>query len=108
MPARLSQFASCSVGECALQEAVLKAEDLEKASHIEKPIQPSTQTIAVNSDKPFSAFSSRHKWMIVGLASMAAIFAPMSSNIYVPAIPVVSQDFNKSTQDIDLTLTIYL
>ena len=46
--------------------------------------------------------------MIVLLASFAAIFGPISSNIYVPAIPEITLDFQRSTQDIYLTLTIYM
>lgn len=58
--------------------------------------------------QPYSAFSSRQKWTIVALASLAGIFGPISSNIYVPAIPQIVDQFHKSTQKIDLTLTIYL
>ncbi|KAL1870910.1 hypothetical protein VTK73DRAFT_2365 [Phialemonium thermophilum] len=57
---------------------------------------------------PFSAFSIRQKWGIVFLASMAGIFGPISSNIYVPSIPQITKDFHQSTQRVDLTLTIYL
>ena len=57
---------------------------------------------------PFTVFSQRQRWTIVVLGSLAAIFGPISSNIYVPAIPSIVDDFHKSTQKIDLTLTIYL
>ncbi|OJJ50237.1 hypothetical protein ASPZODRAFT_128863 [Penicilliopsis zonata CBS 506.65] len=57
---------------------------------------------------PFSAFSKNQKWTIAGLCSLAAIFGPISSNIYVPAIPQIVKDFHKTTQTIDLTLTVYL
>jgi hypothetical protein len=56
----------------------------------------------------FSVFSSRQKWTIILLVSVAAIFGPISSNIYVPALPELVIDFKRSTQDINLTLTIYL
>jgi hypothetical protein len=56
----------------------------------------------------FSVFSSRQKWTIILLVSVAAIFGPISSNIYVPALPEIVIDFKRSTQDINLTLTLYL
>lgn len=72
----------------------------------EKPIEsaPTPRTPA----QPYSAFSYRQKWTIVALGSLAGIFGPISSNIYVPAIPQVVDQFKSTTQTIDLTLTIYL
>ncbi|CAK7221107.1 hypothetical protein SBRCBS47491_004415 [Sporothrix bragantina] len=58
--------------------------------------------------RPFSAFSDRQRWCIVFLASLAAVFGPISSNIYVPAIPQITEAFHESTQRVDLTLTVYL
>lgn len=38
----------------------------------------------------------------------AYLSRPISSNIYVPAIPTLAQDFGRSNQDITLTVTVYL
>ena len=77
-------------------------------SDVEQNIGIVAQTGASPSSPPFTVFSQRQRWTIVVLGSLAAIFGPISSNIYVPAIPSIVDDFHKSTQKIDLTLTIYL
>jgi hypothetical protein len=82
-------------------------------------------------DKPYSVFSRKEKWSIVILASCAAIFrrvryivthvfyfadacslnshiSPFTANIYFPAIPVISTDFHKSVELINLTVTMYM
>ncbi|KAI0068153.1 MFS general substrate transporter [Artomyces pyxidatus] len=61
-----------------------------------------------NSERPYSAFSPREKWIIVNLAAFAAIFSPLTANIYFPAIPVIASQFHKSTELINLTVTIYM
>ena len=33
---------------------------------------------------------------------------PISSNIYVPAIPTVADAFGVSSEDVNLTVTVYL
>ncbi|ORX37291.1 major facilitator superfamily domain-containing protein [Kockovaella imperatae] len=60
------------------------------------------------SQRPYSAFPQRTKWLIVILGGLAGIFSPISSNIFVPAIPTLARDFNRSEQDITLGVTIYL
>lgn len=39
---------------------------------------------------------------------MAALLSPISSNIFVPAIPLLSKAFNESNEKISLAVTIYL
>lgn len=89
----------------------------------------STPVLLTRSDasKPYSAFSEIEKWFIIVASATAAIFSsvcslyplsrtrvahrdprPISSNIYVPAIPTLAKDFDRSNQDITLTVTIYL
>ncbi|KAI0275306.1 MFS general substrate transporter [Gloeopeniophorella convolvens] len=59
-------------------------------------------------EEPYSAFSRREKWIIVSIASYAALFSPLTANIYFPAIPVMSRDFHKSIELINLTVTMYM
>ncbi|EIW87053.1 MFS general substrate transporter [Coniophora puteana RWD-64-598 SS2] len=70
------------------------------------------QTAPVNSkdveDKPYSIYSYREKWFIVSVASVAGIFSPFTANIYFPAIPTIAVAFNKSTELINLTVTVYM
>ena len=86
----------------------------------------------VTINKPYSVFTHKEKWLIVILASCAAVFrrvkyivthvfyfadarspnshmiSPFTANIYFPAIPVISTDFNKSVELINLTVTMYM
>jgi hypothetical protein len=82
-------------------------------------------------DKPYSVFTRKEKRLIVNLASCAAIFrrvrlivthmfyfadarslnshiSPFTADIYFPAIPVISTDFHKSVELINLTATMYM
>lgn len=70
--------------------------------------QTNTTTVPTGDTRPYSAFTKRQKWSICALASLAAIFGPISSNIFVPAIPQVGTSFGIATQRVDLALTIYL
>jgi hypothetical protein len=102
------------------------------------PVPSSITEIAVGDkrhhvviDKPYSVFTRKEKWSIVILASCAAIFrrvryivthvfyfadarslnshiSPFTANIYFPAIPVISTDFHKSVELINLTVTMYM
>ncbi|KAF9225425.1 MFS general substrate transporter [Gyrodon lividus] len=42
------------------------------------------------------------------MASLAALFSPLTANIYLPAIPTMAAAFNKSTELINLTVTVYM
>ncbi|KAF8265762.1 MFS general substrate transporter, partial [Lactarius quietus] len=55
-----------------------------------------------------SSFTLKEKWFIVGLASLAALFSPLTANIYLPVIPTVARDFHKSIELINLTVTMYM
>lgn len=70
--------------------------------------QTHTTMVPTGDTRPYSAFTKRQKWSICALASLAAIFGPISSNIFVPAIPQVGTSFGIATQRVDLALTIYL
>ncbi|KAF8481814.1 MFS general substrate transporter [Russula ochroleuca] len=59
-------------------------------------------------DKPYSVYTHKEKWLIVCIASCAANFSPFTANIYFPAIPIISRDFHKSVELINLTVTMYM
>ncbi|WRT65469.1 uncharacterized protein IL334_002412 [Kwoniella shivajii] len=72
------------------------------------PFPPLRATTTTNSSKPYSAFSKSTKILIVVLGGLAGIFSPISSNIFVPAIPVLATAFNKTESDISQAVTVYL
>ncbi|KAJ7765089.1 MFS general substrate transporter [Mycena maculata] len=58
--------------------------------------------------EPYSVYTSREKWFIVALIGFGGLFSPLSSNIYFPVIPELSQVFHKSVELINLTVTMYI
>lgn len=58
--------------------------------------------------EPYSVYTRSEKWAIVGLISLGATFSPLSANIYFPAIPTLADDFHKSLELINLTVTMYM
>jgi len=55
-----------------------------------------------------SAFTQRQKWLIVSIVGVAGLFSPLSANIYLPAIPAIASAFHKSTELINVTVTVYM
>ncbi|XP_006453741.1 hypothetical protein AGABI2DRAFT_39845, partial [Agaricus bisporus var. bisporus H97] len=53
-------------------------------------------------------FSKTEKWTIVVIIAFAGLFSPLTANIYFPAIPTLSIAFHKSTELINLTVTMYM
>ncbi|KZP25436.1 MFS general substrate transporter [Athelia psychrophila] len=58
--------------------------------------------------KPYSIYTTREKWLIVLIASFAGLFSPLTANIYLPAIPTMAAAFHKSTELINITVTVYM
>ncbi|KAJ7121965.1 major facilitator superfamily domain-containing protein [Mycena crocata] len=59
-------------------------------------------------NEPYSIYTSREKWFIVALIAFGGLFSPLSSNIYFPVIPTLSEVFHKSIELINLTVTMYI
>ncbi|KAK7751890.1 multidrug transporter [Diatrype stigma] len=64
-------------------------------------LSPAAQT-------PFSVFTRKEKWLLVGMVGVAGLFSPLPANIYFPAIPTLSVVFGRSVEDLNLTVTVYL
>ncbi|KAL4881661.1 major facilitator superfamily domain-containing protein [Aspergillus karnatakaensis] len=57
---------------------------------------------------PYSIYTRKEKWILVTLVACAGLFSPLPANIYFPAIPTLTAVFNRSVEDMNLTVTIYL
>lgn len=105
---------------------------------VEKPLSLAPTEIAAGDkrshvaiNKPYNVFTHKEKLLITTLASCAAVFrrvkyilthvfysadahslnshiSPFTANIYFPAVPVISTDFRKSIELINLTVTMYM
>ncbi|KAI0727810.1 major facilitator superfamily domain-containing protein [Fomitopsis betulina] len=73
-----------------------------------KSVSKDAQSAPQEVQKPYSVFTQNDKWLIVAVSSLAALFSPLTANIYLPAIPTIARAFNRSTEDINLTVTVYM
>ncbi|KAJ4490543.1 major facilitator superfamily domain-containing protein [Lentinula aciculospora] len=62
----------------------------------------------VHSDPPYSIYTKKEKWLIVLLIAISGLFSPLTANVYFPAIPSIADAFHKSTELINLTVTMYM
>ncbi|KAF2711136.1 MFS general substrate transporter [Pleomassaria siparia CBS 279.74] len=59
-------------------------------------------------EKPYSVYTKKEKWLIVAMVALAGFYSPLPANIYFPAIPTIAKAFNKPTDLINQTVTVYL
>ena len=89
------------------QEPNFEKVDKENANgqtELESPSQE--QEVPRPPELPFSIFSPGEKRFVVVIASLAALFSPLSANIYYPALNTLSEDLHESLSKINLTITI--
>lgn len=77
--------------------------DLSEDPSIAKEAQP-----APIDEPPYSIYTGREKWAIVLISSVAGAFSPLTANIYFPAIPTLANEFHKSIELMNLTVTMYM
>ncbi|TEA21034.1 Itaconate transport protein [Colletotrichum sidae] len=58
--------------------------------------------------EPYSIFTRKEKWFIVGMVAVAGLYSPLPANIYLPAIPKLAAAFGKSVELLNLTVTAFL
>ncbi|OGM51061.1 hypothetical protein ABOM_000292 [Aspergillus bombycis] len=77
---------------------------------IGKHLSPSAGSLEVQQLSPpvYHIFSRSRKLEMVVIVSLAAIFSPLSSNIYFPALGDISRDLHTSMTLTTLTITIYM
>ncbi|TFK56677.1 MFS general substrate transporter [Heliocybe sulcata] len=80
----------------------------EKSEQPEGEAEEKGETPNVKVEKPFSIYTKREKWLIVGLAAFGGLFSPLTANIYFPAIPTIAKAFGKSIELINVTVTVYM
>ncbi|KAL6705350.1 multidrug transporter [Coniothyrium glycines] len=59
-------------------------------------------------EAPYSIYTSKEKWLIVAMVALAGFYSPLPANIYFPAIPTIARAFDRSLDDINQTVTVYL
>lgn len=100
------------VSKDAQDEVVLKRSlsggSLETPSPIQVQNGHDPEVLSDHAATPYSCFSKRQKKMIVFIISFTAIFSPISSFIFFPAIHALSNGLGVSIERINLTVTSYM
>ncbi|CAE6342309.1 unnamed protein product [Rhizoctonia solani] len=76
--------------------------------HSNVSMNDSNGTEPTKAEKPFSIYTKREKWYVVGMAALAGLYSPLASSVYFPAIPTMAIAFGKSIELINLTVTMYM
>ncbi|KAF4310671.1 putative major facilitator superfamily transporter protein [Botryosphaeria dothidea] len=59
-------------------------------------------------EERYHVFTYRQKFLIVILVSCAATFSPLASNIYFPALELISREMDATKEETALTITVYM
>ncbi|KAL0953542.1 hypothetical protein HGRIS_004764 [Hohenbuehelia grisea] len=110
-------------------KAADEAKFIEPTAGGHEPDNEGTQQVVMRPEEPYSIYTLREKWFLVGVIGMAGLFrqvdvvniticevgaeslhtfSPLTANIYFPALPVIASAFNKSIELINLTVTVYM
>ncbi|KAK3693414.1 major facilitator superfamily domain-containing protein [Podospora appendiculata] len=86
-----------------ITDAALDGVDSEKCEVVIQQHTPSDP-----GPPPYHVFTTRQKWQLVYIVSLAGLFSPLSSNIYFPALGAIATELNTSISLVALTVTIYM
>lgn len=70
--------------------------------------QPPSTPAAAPSDKPYSSFTQRQKYLIVLCATLGGLFSPFTTQIYFPALTTIASDLGVTISQVNLTITTYM
>jgi hypothetical protein len=56
----------------------------------------------------YTAFGATQRWIILGLVTAAGFLGPLAGNIYLPALPVLSLEFQVGVTEINATVTAFM
>ncbi|PYH95649.1 MFS general substrate transporter [Aspergillus ellipticus CBS 707.79] len=78
----------------------------ENTSHA--TLAPITQTASTAPPPPYTLLTEKQKIFTIAMASIVGFLAPVSANIYYPAINQLSKDLHVSNSQINLTITTFM
>ena len=56
----------------------------------------------------YTEFSPARRHLVVGIASIAGFLGPLAGGIYLPALPVLEDDFNVDATAINATVSVFM
>ncbi|KAH8691476.1 major facilitator superfamily domain-containing protein [Talaromyces proteolyticus] len=102
-------MAAICVSESSTNAFSTPVDTLSLKSHISlNPINPPANSPEPSGKAPHHIYNKKRKWLLVYIVSLAAMFSPLSSNIYFPAIDTIASDLNTNTSLVALTVTVYM
>ena len=57
---------------------------------------------------PYSAFSPARRRFILSVVTIAGFFGPLAGGIYLPALPVLENEFHASATAINITVSVFM
>lgn len=57
---------------------------------------------------PYTALPLSRQRLILAIITVAGIFGPLAGNIYLPALPVVAREFQRTETEINITVTVFM
>ena len=111
-----AQSDSCATGPrpsplCEVGHVINGEEDPHtlNPNHSKKPeVDQKIQSIGDELVPLYCVLPNGEKTFVIMAGSFAALFSPLSSSIYLPALPSLASDMNVSVSLINLTITTYL
>ncbi|KAJ7592852.1 MFS general substrate transporter [Mycena floridula] len=70
--------------------------------------QPVAEPELSSSPAHDSIYSHSQKWFLVCMVALAGLCSPLPANIYFPALPLLTSEFHRSVEQLNLSVTVYL
>jgi hypothetical protein len=86
----------------------VQARNSELAVAFQTDAAPNSHNPESNGEGIYSVFTRPEKWFIVALVSYGSLFSPLTTSIYLVAIPTLSSTFQTSIERINLSVTVYM
>ena len=67
-----------------------------------------TTANAVTQPPPYTAFSRPKRVFILAVVTVAGFLGPLAGNIYLPALPVLGNEFQVSAAAINATVSVFM
>lgn len=74
--------------------------------HEKKPIETTDRTASDN--VPYTIFTLNEKRFMVFILAFAALFSPIASTIYYPALAPIASDLHVSQAKVNLSITTFM
>lgn len=57
---------------------------------------------------PYSEFSDGRRRLVLSIVAVAGFFGPLAAGVYLPALPILVEEFNTSESTINATVSVFM